>query len=159
MNFKYRSTKTYGHEQGLSCCFRQWRAESHCNQLHGYALSFHFEFGADKLDDRNWVMDFGALKPLKEKLVQSFDHTLAVAMDDPDLERFRVLHELGLAKVMLFPSGVGCEMFAKHGYSLARDVVAAYEADHNHTSFRRIHVISCEVREHGANSAIYYGSK
>ena len=35
----WRSTKTYGHEEGLSCCFRQWRAtHSHCRLLHGYAL-------------------------------------------------------------------------------------------------------------------------
>jgi hypothetical protein len=23
----YRSTKTYDHNEGLSCCFRQWRAD------------------------------------------------------------------------------------------------------------------------------------
>ncbi|SVB70610.1 uncharacterized protein METZ01_LOCUS223464, partial [marine metagenome] len=28
----YQSTKTYGNEVGLSCCFRQWRADSHCNK-------------------------------------------------------------------------------------------------------------------------------
>ena len=36
----YRSTKTYGNERGLSCAFRQWRADSHCNLIHGYSLGF-----------------------------------------------------------------------------------------------------------------------
>ena len=32
----YRSTKRYSQEEGLSCCFRQWRAaHSHCRLIHG----------------------------------------------------------------------------------------------------------------------------
>lgn len=48
----YKSTKLYGHEIGLSAAFRQWRAESHCRFLHGYALAVRFEFEADELDVR-----------------------------------------------------------------------------------------------------------
>ncbi len=41
----YRSTKMYDHNEGLSCCFRQWRAtDSHCRLIHGYALAFKFVF-------------------------------------------------------------------------------------------------------------------
>ena len=42
----YVSTKTYGHEVGLSCAFRQHKADSHCAKLHGYALSVKVEFEA-----------------------------------------------------------------------------------------------------------------
>ena len=56
---KYYSLKKYGHERGLSAAFRQWRADSHCKFLHGYSLEFEFEFGADELDEKNWVVDFG----------------------------------------------------------------------------------------------------
>jgi hypothetical protein len=59
---KYISTKTY--KQLGPVAYRQWRADSHCNLIHGYAMSFHFEFEADTLDARNWVTDFGGLKPL-----------------------------------------------------------------------------------------------
>ena len=56
------STKTYGHETGLSCAFRQPNAtHSHCSLLHGYALSFKFVFGAQELDNKNWAVDFGDL--------------------------------------------------------------------------------------------------
>ena len=65
---KYQVIKTYGNETGLSCAFRQWRADSHCNLIHGYALGFEITFEADKLDDRNWVIDFGDLGVLKKML-------------------------------------------------------------------------------------------
>ena len=58
----YRSTKTYDHNEGLSCCFRQWRADSHCKLLHGYALAFKFVFATRALDARNCCYDFGGLR-------------------------------------------------------------------------------------------------
>ena len=64
--FKYYSTKTYGHETGLSTVYRQPLAVSHCNLLHGYALSFSFKFGCEQLDDRDWVVDFGGFHELKD---------------------------------------------------------------------------------------------
>ena len=70
----YISTKTYGHDIGLSCAFRQWKAESHCKYLHGYSLSITFRFMANELDYRNWVVDFGGLKDLKATLEDYFDH-------------------------------------------------------------------------------------
>ena len=63
-NKKFFSTKTY--RQIGPVAYRQWRADSHCNLIHGYAMSFHFEFEADTLDARNWVTDFGGLRPLKD---------------------------------------------------------------------------------------------
>ena len=71
----YYSTKTYDHNEGLSCAFRQWRADSHCNLIHGYALGFEITFEAEELDDRNWVIDFGDLGVLKKWLKEMFDHT------------------------------------------------------------------------------------
>ena len=64
----YQSTKTYGNEVGLSCCFRQWRADSHWKLLHGYSLGFRFTFEAAQLDERNWVYDFGDCKWIKKYL-------------------------------------------------------------------------------------------
>jgi hypothetical protein len=45
----YQVTKTYGHELGLSCVFRQHRANTHCKHLHGYALAFDIVFEAKHL--------------------------------------------------------------------------------------------------------------
>ena len=68
------STKTYGHNIGLSAVFRQPHADhSHCRFLHGYSLGFKFKFACNELDNKNWVVDFGGLKPLKKWLEDSFD--------------------------------------------------------------------------------------
>lgn len=144
----YRSTKTYGHNEGLSCCFRQWRAtHSHCRLLHGYALSFRFVFAATELDERNWCFDFGGLKPIRSWLHDMFDHTTLVAEDDPNLDDFRHLADAGLINLRLLPA-VGCEATARHVF--------------NHTSQftreqtdGRVWLESVEVHEHNGNSAIY----
>ena len=88
MTKRYYSGKTYAHNTGHSCAFRQWRADSHCNLIHGYALQFEFLFGGEELDERNWIVDFGGLKPLKEWLKYMFDHTYLLASDDPEFETF-----------------------------------------------------------------------
>ena len=149
-NFKYFSTKTYGHEEGLSCAFRQPLAlHSHCSLLHGYALSFSFKFGCDMLDDKNWVVDFGGLKELKQWLKDNFDHKINVCKDDTEIERILKLQEEGFAEVVVM-NGVGCEKFAEHAFHFANDLVSRQTNG-------RCFAVSCEVREHGANSAIYEG--
>lgn len=146
----YRSTKTYGHEIGLSACFRQWRAESHCKLLHGYALAVRFEFEADELDVRNWVVDFGSLKSLKGWLENTFDHKLLVAGDDPMYGELLRLDSLGLAEVVPVDA-TGCEAFAK----LIFECTIIWLKDNGYAPRVRLH--SVEVKEHGANSAIYFG--
>lgn len=146
----YISTKTFGHELGLSACFRQWRAESHCRLLHGYALAVKFEFEAADLDVRNWVVDFGSLKSLKGMLETTFDHTLLVAEDDPDILLLGQLEAAGLARVVIVPA-TGCEAFAK----LIYECTELWLKDNGYAP--RCRVRSVEVREHGANSAIFIG--
>lgn len=144
----YASTKTYGHELGLSACFRQWRAESHCRLLHGYALAVVFKFEADELDVRNWVVDFGSMKSLKAMLEDTFDHTLLVAEDDPYKDELCFLQGLGLARVVVVPA-TGCEAFAKMIYECTESWLVS------NGYAPRCRLRSVEVREHGANSAIY----
>ncbi len=144
----WRSTKTYGHEEGLSCCFRQWRAtHSHCRLLHGYALAFRLTFATGALDARNWCFDFGGLKPVKAWLHEMFDHTLLVAADDPELAEFERLAARGLVALRVLPA-VGCEGTARHVFDHVSCFVAA-ETD------GRVWLDEVEVREHSGNSAIY----
>jgi len=74
--YKYVSTKEY--HDSFPCAYRQWRADSHCNLIHGYSFSMKFYFGTDHLDVRNWAADYGGLKELKSILEDQFDHTLLV---------------------------------------------------------------------------------
>ena len=144
----YYSTKTYGHNIGLSAVFRQPNADhSHCHLLHGYSLAFKFTFGCKDLDNKNWAVDFGGLKPLKAWLEDNFDHKTAIDIADPHLEKFKELEALDLAEIRTF-DGVGCEKFAKHAFDFADKLIREKTGD-------RCFVDSVECMEHGANSAIY----
>ena len=143
----YRSTKTYGHNIGLSACFRQPNAKSHCKLLHGYSLAFKFTFEATELDDNNWVVDFGGLKRLKKWLEDNFDHKVVLDEMDPNLHHFHVLEDAGLCELNIV-NGVGVEMFAKHAWTYANKLVSEMTDG-------RCRCIEVECSEHGANSAIY----
>ena len=144
----YFSTKTYGHNIGLACVFRQPNADhSHCHLLHGYSLQFKFTFGCNDLDNKNWAVDFGGLKPLKKWLEDHFDHKTALDINDPHLEKFKELEALDLMSIVTF-DGVGAEKFAEHAFNFADKLIR--EKTNN-----RCYVESVECAEHGANSAIY----
>ena len=144
---KYLSTKTYGNDRGLSCCFRQWRStHSHCSTLHGYSIGIKLVFESETLDDRNWVMDFGGLKAFKEWSEHMFDHTLCIAEDDPFLNEFKRLANMGniinsgegsLANVKPHERGalcdlrivpaVGCEKFSEYAFNTMVDILTTYQ--------------------------------
>lgn len=151
-------TKTYGHECGLSACFRQWRASSHCQYLHGYPLSFKFTFAAEKLDENGWVINFGGLKPLKAWLEFTFDHKLLVAEDDPARKYLMMLSAsmdgslTPLAQVKIVPA-VGCEAFATMAWERAEQLLEEMGLA------ARVSLTEVEVREHGANGVIYTGPR
>lgn len=146
--FEYVSTKTFPASLGLSCCFRQHRADSHCHYLHGYALEIRMEFSARILDVRNWVVDFGSLKPLKAMLEDTFDHKTLVATDDPMLDHFIEMHKLKLID-MIAVEATGCEATSR----LIFEVAEQWLLDAGYGN--RVSLSSVEVKEHAGNSAIY----
>jgi 6-pyruvoyltetrahydropterin/6-carboxytetrahydropterin synthase len=157
----YQSTKLV---DGFSTCFRQWRANSHCNFLHGYSVSFKLTFQAKGLDDKNWVQDFGFLKTklkentpgkLPKKVVTikdwfnyMFDHTTVVASDDPMYEYFDDFDTMQLIQLRTMPN-VGCEAFAKYVFDFIEQQI---ESDFIEN---RVKLLSVECIEHDKNSAIY----
>lgn len=171
----YISTKTYGNDRGLSCCFRQWRStHSHCSLLHGYSIGIKLVFESQTLDDRNWVMDFGGLKAFKEWAEWMFDHTLIMAEDDPHLQKFIDLASMGLqdqggvCDLRVVPA-VGCEKFAELCYFVMCEIIDAYKQGNEWTgpngkTYKQrypigmgVRVRSVEVFEHQGNSATYEG--
>ena len=174
---KYQSTKRYGNDRGLSCCFRQWRStHSHCSFLHGYAIGIKLVFESDTLDSRNWVFDFGGCKPFKDWLDYMFDHTLLVAEDDPKLDFFRAMNEIdggynnqGICDLRVVPD-VGCEKFSQLAYEVMDDILKTFQRGESwrlegtgreYTAAYPVNpdvrLVSAEVFEHEANSGIYRG--
>ena len=173
---KYLSTKTWGNDRGLSCCFRQWRStHSHCSLLHGYSIGIKLIFESETLDDRNWVMDFGGLKAFKDWAEHMFDHTLIIAKDDPHLDMFLKMAELGLQDRggvcdLRLVEGVGCEKFAELAYNVMTDILKTFQSGDDWHFFKGdeianytprypvgqgVRLRSVEVFEHAGNSAIY----
>ena len=161
---KYLSTKTYGNDRGLSCCFRQWRStHSHCSLLHGYSIGIKLIFESDVLDERNWVMDFGGLDRFKKWAEYMFDHTLLVAEDDPQLEFFKQMldikggyNNLGIVDLRIVPA-VGCEKFAELAYEKMAAILEELKSTPGAVINKNVRLRSVEVFEHAANSAIYKG--
>lgn len=154
ITYPFVSTKEY--IDAFPCAYRQWRADSHCNLIHGYAFSMKFFFGAYTLDARNWVSDYGGLKELKKLLGEQFDHTLLVAEDDPEIETFKMLQEKNLAKLTILPR-IGCEGLADMLYKYVNgvyipDMWGPGEAE-------RLWCYRVEVRETQANMAFREGHR
>ena len=131
-----------------STAFRQPRADSQCKYIHGYQLKAEINFACDKLDNNNWVFDFGGLKDLKHIFRNQFDHTLVVASDDPDLDILQQLNDKGVAQLRIMPGGVGIERFAEWCFKTADTFVE--EATEG-----RVWVESVTVYEHDDNFASY----
>ena len=149
----FQSTKIF---DGFSCCFRQWKATTtHCRFLHGYGVSFKVTFEG-KLDDRNWVWDFGGMKRAKTLIdgMQPkvwmdwmFDHTVIVAKDDPYINTFQQLDNAGIAQVRIVEA-TGAEKFAEFIFHKLNNFV-------KDETNERVQVRSVEFMEHGKNTAIY----
>jgi len=147
---KFQSTKII--ELG-SCAFRQWKANhSHCQYIHGYRLIAKFWFSCNELDDKNWVVDFGGLKELKNILEKQFDHTFCVAADDPLIAYFKTLHDLGAVDLRIMEKGVGIERTAEWCFEQADKHI-------KNITNNRCCVDKVEVWEHDKNSALYTAEK
>ena len=150
---KFQSPKLF---DGFSTVFRQWRAEgTHCKFLHGYGVSFRVWFEGE-LDERNWVWDFGGMKRAKgnidgknpkEWMDYMFDHTTIVATDDPGINGFRTMNELGIVQLRELEA-VGAEQFAKYIYEKLNKFV-------QEETNGRVSVVRVEFMEHSKNTAIY----
>jgi 6-pyruvoyltetrahydropterin/6-carboxytetrahydropterin synthase len=141
---KFESTKML--DLG-SCAFRQPRATSHCKLIHGYKLYGKFTFGCNELDGNHWVVDFGGLKGLKNKLEQQFDHTTCIAADDPELDLFRMMHDKGICDLRVMRNGTGIERIAEWCYEVSKEYIEEM------TKFR-CWVERVEIWEHEKNSVV-----
>ena len=154
ITYRYTSTKEY--HDAFPCAYRQWRADSHCNLIHGYSFSIKFWFGTNDLDVRNWAADYGGLKELKKVLEDQFDHTLLVAQDDPEIETFKLLQERRMAKLTILPR-LGCEGLADMLYKYVNGV---YIPDMwGPGESQRLWCYRVEVRETQANMAFREGHR
>ena len=154
---KYQSTKKF---DNYSVALRQHKAQhSHCQLLHGYALEFQVTFESNEilednmLDEMNWIMDYGGFKDqpqgngLKSWMNHMWDHTTLIEKDDPQLETFKYMEELGLLHLRILDK-IGAESAAKLVFDKFNDVMSK-------TGGGRVKVVRVECWENKNNSSIY----
>lgn len=146
----YQVTKTYGHDKGWSCTYRQWRAQSHCRFDHGYALSFQLCFQSDDLDHLNWVLDFGGLKSVESWLKENFDHRKYVASDDPQMSWYVDGALRGTIDEVVIVPRISCECFAKMVFDHVKEMMPDL------TNRPEVKLVYVKVDEHPGNGATYY---
>ena len=144
---EFKSTKLF---DGYSTAFRQWRAEhSHCKFVHGYAMKFKVTF-TGRLDELNWVCDFGSFKRngIKDHMSYMFDHTTIVASDDPKIDYFKLLADKKLLQLRILES-VGCEKFAEYVFKYINTIIRKETKN-------RVKVLKVESFEGGTNNSAIY---
>ena len=154
IEYKFNSTKFYKDE--FPCAYKQWKADTWCRMNHGYSFSIRFYFGADQVDKRGWVIDYGGLKELKQILKDQFDHCTLIAEDDPDLDLYRRLEKDKILKLTILP-GMGCELIADMLYKYMNgvyipDFLGQGEAE-------RVWCYRVEIHETQANMAFRVGHR
>lgn len=154
ITYKYTSTKEY--IDSFPCAYRQYLTDSHCQKIHGYSFSMKFYFGANDLDARNFVADYGGLKELKAILESQFDHTLLVSESDPHLDWYKEAEKRGIANLTILPR-LGCEGLADMLYKYVNGV---YIPDMwGKAEAERIWCYRVEVRETQSNMAFREGHR
>ena len=145
------SAKIFTHNSGFSVAFRQWKAESHCRFLHGYALQIELQFiEINGLNKENWVFDFGGLEEVKVWLDDRFNHKTIIARDDPFLNNFVELDSHEVIDIVIVDQ-VGCEAFAWH----IAEWVQTWLQQHPDNTDSRIALNLVKVWEHESNYAFW----
>ena len=121
----------------------------------GYkTIKIHFSFYEDY---KNLKKELSILKSQNQKSeieflrMQNRELKTVIAEDDPQIETFKELDKNMLIQLVILPA-VGCEKFAEYIYNKINPIVTI-------KTNNRVRLMSVEVREHGANSAIYMGDK
>ena len=78
------------------------------------------------------------------------DHTVIVSSDDPYMYVFKDMDALGVIKLRVLESGVGCELFAKHLFEVINEFLLEETEG-------RVVATKVTVMEHHKNSASYQG--
>lgn len=157
MKYRYLSTKNF---DNFSVALRQHKAQhSWCSKLHGYSFEIKVWFASNEenienqLDEMNWICDFGGFKSpprgngLRAWLDDMFDHTTLIEKDDPHLDIFQQLEQMGLLRLRVMDK-MGAESVAKLVFDKFNDRLSKTDA-------ARCKVVKVEVHENKNNSSIY----
>lgn len=139
-------TKQY---RDLPAAHRQPNHEGHCRLIHGHNWGFDITFFASTLDACGFVVDVGKLGWVRDFLIESFDHTLLLNANDPQLRELTIELE-HYADIVVVPN-CGMEGLAKWVCDSLNELIHQ-RADE---PMRGLQVIRVTCWEDAKNSATY----
>jgi 6-pyruvoyltetrahydropterin/6-carboxytetrahydropterin synthase len=143
----FTSTKRFG---PISTGHRQWKHDGHCSYVHGYGRIVEITFQSKELDCRGWVMDFGNLKEVKNWFDEEWDHRVLLAYNDPLLNEFKYLADLGGIDINILPKkyGPGIEQSCKYVFDETTPIIKRLTSN-------RVWISKVKIFEHENNWAEY----
>lgn len=144
-------TKKY---RNLPAAHRQPDHKGHCRFIHGHNWGFDITFYSSQLDDCGFVIDLGALEPVKEFLTYTFDHTTLLNESDPLVTDDKASYVLGhFADVRAVPN-CGMEGLAEYVFRQIDIMCLTGKLGHS-TAVRHLRVKLVTCYEDSKNSANY----
>jgi 6-pyruvoyltetrahydropterin/6-carboxytetrahydropterin synthase len=122
--------------------------DGHCRFIHGHNWSFEFHFKASERDMNGFVVDFGKLTALKNRL-KALDHSLLISEHDAELSFIKQMADRGLAELVISQYGTSSEHLAEEWCNIANDILRKMGES------ERVQCIKVIVTEDSKNSAIY----
>jgi 6-pyruvoyltetrahydropterin/6-carboxytetrahydropterin synthase len=144
-------TKSYW---DLPAAHRQPKHDGHCSLIHGHNWGFDIVFGCDVLDENGFVVDVGKLKPIKQWLEETFDHTLLLNEEDPLLDYIQQSFMRDLCRMVIVPN-CGMEGLAKLVFEKVSMLLANHDAFALSVLKRTLLVIEVTCWEDSKNRATY----
>jgi hypothetical protein len=145
---RYVSTITYDHNENLSCVVRNFRAiDDRDKILKGFNISVKIVFESFNLDQDLTNVPCSLEIIINDYLRSTFHNTTIISDDDPAIDEFNRLCDLGIINLKTMP-GVGIEKFAEHVFLFIQNHL-------NESNISRLIIKTVEVREHSGRSSLY----
>jgi len=115
-----------------------------CKNFHGHNFVIKVKVGSKELDENDMVIDFSDLKKLVNEILDAFDHSTILNINDPAKEQF---FDLGY-RIWLLDSDPTAEAFCKHLFHEISDAL-------KNLAKRDVYLVSVKIWENEDSVAEY----
>lgn len=120
-----------------------------CGRIHGHTYEVLVAFRAEKLTPEGFIVDFGQLGPIQDKLKKVFDHTFLLFRDDPSAWVFKEIPQ-ELIKLVWLPVIPTCENLSNWLFAAFNLLLPEIDRTWEERGLSVYHVIVTETLKTGA---------
>lgn len=129
---------------------RQWKAGNECHWAHGFGRIIELTFWVVQPDKEGVYVSGLDLTMIESWIREEWDHRILLQHDDPLIDQFRTLHELGGININVTPEkyGPGLEQSCQFLYDNIKEKI-------EQRTWKRVGVESVRIWEHENYSATH----